>query len=126
MRNSKELRERVSVLTKKNYMFVKTKIIYICKMFVRSARSAAGHVRAFSQKGAATPPASQSSSTVNANVPGLSSKIVLPKSQPLGPGAATDGIYKVPEYYCYNRTSYYEAEVELAQFRCPQPSALKK
>lgn len=94
-------------------------------MYVRAARSAARHVRTFSQ-GAKPTSASPSSSTVNANVPGLSSKIVLPKSQPLGPGAATDGKYKVPEYYCYDRTSYYEAEVELAKYRLPQPSAVKK
>lgn len=88
--------------------------------------------RAFSQGASKTPASSKPSSpcapkaAINTNVPGLSQNIVLPKSQPLGPGAATDGDYKVPEYFCYNRTSYHEAEVELAQFRCPQPSALKK
>lgn len=92
------------------------------------------NVRAFSKK-ASKPPSSAASSGaapaspaagVNANVPGLSQKIVLPRSQPLGPGAATDGEYKVPEYYCYDRSSYHESEVELAKYRCPQPTANRK
>lgn len=63
---------------------------------------------------------------VNANVPGLSKKCVLPKAEPLGPGASSTGDYKVPEYYCYDKTSYAEAEIEMANFRCPQPSANRK
>lgn len=90
------------------------------------------NVRAFSQGASKTPTTSTPASacapktSINTNVPGLSQNIVLPRSQPLGPGAATDGAYKVPEYFCYNRTSYYEAEVEMAKYRLPQPSALKK
>lgn len=57
------------------------------------------------------------------DVPGLSPNIVKAKSQPLGPGASSTGPYKVPEYYCYDRFSYHESEVEMAKFRCPQPSA---
>lgn len=60
-----------------------------------------------------------------ADVPGLSSKIVKSVSTPVGPGASVTGNYKVPEYYCYNNLSYYEAEIEMERFRCPQPSALK-
>lgn len=62
---------------------------------------------------------------LNDNVPGLSDKCVLSKAEPLGPGASSTGVYKVPEYYCYNKTSYHEAEVELACFRGPQPSNTK-
>ncbi|XP_034474260.1 uncharacterized protein LOC117781590 [Drosophila innubila] len=60
------------------------------------------------------------------NVTGLSSACVKPTSTPVGPGASTTSNYKVPEYFCFNRFSYAEAEVEMAKFRCPQPSALKK
>lgn len=84
------------------------------------------NVRTFSK--ASKPPKSASqpkAEGVNANVPGLSANIVKPNSQPVGPGASVDGQYKVPEYYCFNRMSYHEAEVEMAKYRCPQPSALK-
>lgn len=63
------------------------------------------------------------SEKVDIAVAGLSANIVKPKSQPLGPGASSTGPYKVPEYYCYDRFSYHEAEVEMAKYRCPQPSA---
>lgn len=100
-------------------------------------RIATLNVRAFSKgaskspsgkaSGASSPPpAAAAPAGINANVPGLSSNIVLPKSQPLGPGASSTGEYKVPEYYCYTRTSYHEAEVELAKYRCPQPNANRK
>uniref|UniRef100_A0A1Q3FN19 Putative mitochondrial nadh-ubiquinone oxidoreductase 9 kDa subunit-like protein n=1 Tax=Culex tarsalis TaxID=7177 RepID=A0A1Q3FN19_CULTA len=60
---------------------------------------------------------------VSGDVPGLSSKCVHSKSGPIGPGASRDGEYKVPEYYCYDRNSYFEAEIEMSKFRLPQPSA---
>lgn len=93
-----------------------------------------GRVRHFS---AHTPPRSPSQAgaaaaacagppKINENVPGLSSKCVLPRSQPLGPGASPSGEYKVPEYYCYDKNSYAEAEIEMANFRCPQPDAHRK
>lgn len=63
---------------------------------------------------------------VNDNVPGLSQKCVLPKSGPHGPGASTTGDYKVPEYFCYDKNSFAEAEIEMASFRCPQPNANRK
>lgn len=80
--------------------------------------------RAFSGS-ASNPPAKPAAAAkaINSNVPGLSANIVKPKSQPLGPGAASDGTYKVPEYYSYDRFSYHEAEVEMAKYRCPQPTA---
>lgn len=70
--------------------------------------------------------ASAGPSKINENVPGLSSKCVLPRSQPLGPGASQSGDYKVPEYYCYDKNSFAEAEIEMANFRCPQPDAHRK
>ncbi|XP_045773681.1 uncharacterized protein LOC123873052 [Maniola jurtina] len=71
------------------------------------------------------PPAS---AKVNANVPGLSSAVIHPASEPLGPGVdpQKSGPYKVPEYFCYDNMSYFEAEIEMSKFRLPQPSALKK
>lgn len=60
------------------------------------------------------------------DVPGLSAKCVLPKNGPLGPGASATAEYKVPEYFCYDKTSYAEAELEMANFRCPQPTANRK
>ncbi|XP_055610048.1 uncharacterized protein LOC129756991 [Uranotaenia lowii] len=59
---------------------------------------------------------------VTGDVPGLSNKCVITKSGPLGPGAARDADYKVPEYYCYDKNSYFEAEIEMEKFRIPQPS----
>lgn len=71
------------------------------------------------------PPAS---SNVNANVPGLSSAVVHQATETLGPGVDPNksGPYKVPEYFCYDNMSFFEAEIEMSKFRCPQPSALKK
>lgn len=86
-------------------------------------------LRAFSQQTSATKPPTGGSvnpSVVKADVPGLSSNVVRKRAGPLGPGADTTGGYKVPEYFCYDQTSFAEAEVELAKYRCPQPSALKK
>lgn len=74
-------------------------------------------------KSAGAPP---TAAGIKSDVPGLSKKCVLPRAQPLGPGASTTGDYKVPEYYCYDKTSYAEAEIEMANFRCPQPSANRK
>nr|XP_036676988.1 uncharacterized protein LOC108021798 [Drosophila suzukii] len=59
------------------------------------------------------------------NVVGLSSNCVKPTTAPVGPGASATSGYKVPEYFSFNRFSYAEAEVEMAKYRCPQPSALK-
>lgn len=75
--------------------------------------------RLFSQK------KTSGDSQVNTNVPGLSSNVIKQKAEPLGPGASTTGAYKVPEYFCYDRFSYHGAEVEMAKYRCPQPSAVK-
>ncbi|XP_053696214.1 uncharacterized protein LOC128743627 [Sabethes cyaneus] len=59
------------------------------------------------------------------DVPGLSSKCVRSKSGPIGPGASRDGEYKVPEYFCYDKGSFFEAEVEMEKYRLPQPSSVK-
>ncbi|XP_035776212.1 uncharacterized protein LOC118458133 [Anopheles albimanus] len=82
--------------------------------------------RAYSQptapagsKGPAAPP----SPAASGEVPGLSSRCVQQKDGPVGPGADHKGTYKVPEYFSYNQTSYFEAEVEMSKFRIPQPSA---
>lgn len=89
--------------------------------------------RAFSQ-GSSKPPKKATTQTttttvkkeaIKTDVPGLSANIVKQRSQPLGPGASPTGPYKVPEYYCYDRFSYHEAEVEMAKYRCPQPSAVQ-
>lgn len=64
---------------------------------------------------AASPPTSE--------VPGLSAQVVRVPSEPVGPGAAKSGDYKNPEYYCYDKTSYFEAEIEILKYRCPQPSS---
>uniref|UniRef100_A0A1L8DC39 Uncharacterized protein n=1 Tax=Nyssomyia neivai TaxID=330878 RepID=A0A1L8DC39_9DIPT len=84
-------------------------------------------IRPFSQS--ATPPSS-TPKTVDplSKVSGLTQKVVLkPESgKKVGPGAAHDADYKVPEYFLYGRHSYHEAEIELASFRCPQPSAIRK
>lgn len=56
-------------------------------------------------------------------VPGLSDRCVKVPNSPVGPGAAKDTDYKNPEYFCYDKTSYFEAEIEMLKYRCPQPSA---
>ncbi|EDV46063.1 uncharacterized protein LOC6551429 [Drosophila erecta] len=68
---------------------------------------------------------SQSGAPSSPTVVGLTSNCVKPTTGPVGPGASATGGYKVPEYYSFNRFSYAEAEVEMAKYRCPQPSALK-
>lgn len=90
--------------------------------------------RGFSERGVgqsqgpsstSTPP---SSASVNTNVPGLSSNVIHPAEAPVGPGVDPNksGAYKVPEYFCYDNMSFFEAEIEMSKFRLPQPSALKK
>lgn len=70
---------------------------------------------------------SSSSSNVT-DVPGLSSAVVHPANQPVGPGVdpKKSGAYKVPEYFCYDNMSFFEAEIEMSKYRMPQPSSLKK
>ncbi|XP_014260924.1 uncharacterized protein LOC106673349 [Cimex lectularius] len=59
------------------------------------------------------------------SVPGLSENVLKVPSQEVGPGATKDGEYKNPEYFCYNKTSYFEAEIEMLKFRLPQPISKK-
>uniref|UniRef100_A0A7G3AFI8 Uncharacterized protein n=1 Tax=Lutzomyia longipalpis TaxID=7200 RepID=A0A7G3AFI8_LUTLO len=77
-----------------------------------------------SSSGQSQPPTSEPLSKVS----GLTQKVVMkPESgKKVGPGASHDAEYKVPEYFLYGRHSYHEAEIELAPYRCPQPSALRK
>ncbi|XP_026481889.1 uncharacterized protein LOC113389054 [Ctenocephalides felis] len=58
------------------------------------------------------------------NVTGLSSQIILKREGPIGPNDSKNE-YKVKEYFCYDRSSYFQAEIEMAKYRLPQPSALK-
>jgi NADH dehydrogenase (ubiquinone) flavoprotein 3 len=60
--------------------------------------------------------------SVNVNVQGLSKAVVDVPSEPVGPGAAKNTDYKNPEYFCYDKNSFFEAEVEMLKYRCPQPS----
>ncbi|XP_073834905.1 NADH:ubiquinone oxidoreductase subunit V3 [Musca autumnalis] len=86
-------------------------------------------VRCYSKAtGAAKPPTGSPAIATTPNVTGLSSNCVKPTTSPVGfMGASADNPnYKVPEYFSFNRFSYHEAEVEMAKYRCPQPSALKK
>lgn len=62
------------------------------------------------------------SSKLNSDVPGLSDRVIKPSKGPVGPGASKGSQYKNPEYFSYDRLSYYEAEIEMAKYRCPQPS----
>ncbi|GLV35722.1 uncharacterized protein CBL_01127 [Carabus blaptoides fortunei] len=71
------------------------------------------------------PKSAASAPATNVNVPGLS-KAVHTTDEPVGPGASKSGEYKVPEYFNYNKNSYFEAEVEMNKYRLPQPSSLKK
>ncbi|XP_064538455.1 NADH dehydrogenase [ubiquinone] flavoprotein 3, mitochondrial [Drosophila montana] len=90
-----------------------------------------GYSQAQKGAGASRPPPSSSkvgtapSAAPVSNVTGLSSACVRPTTTPVGPGASPTSGYKVPEYFSFNRFSFAEAEVEMAKYRCPQPSALK-
>lgn len=82
--------------------------------------------RFYSQKSTPTQKTTKTADDAqNINVPGLSSYVIKQRAEPLGPGASKTKAYKVPEYFCYDRFSYHGAEVEMAKYRCPQPSALK-
>ncbi|XP_018579472.1 uncharacterized protein LOC108917395 [Anoplophora glabripennis] len=70
------------------------------------------------------PPSSTPSAPL-LDVPGLSEACVKVTSQPVGPGAAKNTAYKNPEYFCYDKNSYFEAEIEMLKYRCPQPSKHK-
>lgn len=59
------------------------------------------------------------------DVKGLSAKVVHPTTEPVGPGASKASKYKNPEYFCYDKNSFFEAEIEMASYRCPQPSNKK-
>lgn len=85
--------------------------------------------RAYSNAASKSGAASTAKTAKTTNQPqltaaGLSEKCVKSKKEPVGPGATSNGEYKVPEYFCYDKTSYAEAEIEMAKFRCPQPSAV--
>ncbi|XP_050309222.1 uncharacterized protein LOC126745419 [Anthonomus grandis grandis] len=59
------------------------------------------------------------------NVQGLSENCVKVSKEPVGPGASKSSNYQNPEYFCYDKNSYFEAEVEMLKYRCPQPSVHK-
>lgn len=68
----------------------------------------------------------QTEPQISSNVTGLSANVVANPSGPVGPGASKDSPdYKNPEYFCYNRMSYHEAEIEMLKYRCPQPDNKK-
>ncbi|XP_076252604.1 uncharacterized protein LOC143191435 [Rhynchophorus ferrugineus] len=71
------------------------------------------------------PPRTSKAATSTVNVPGLSQNVVKVTTEPVGPGASKSSGYKNPEYFCYDKTSYFEAEVEMLKYRCPQPSVYK-
>lgn len=82
--------------------------------------------KAPSSSSASKPPSSApAASSTPANVPGLSSDVLQVPNEPVGPGASKAAEYKNPEYYCYDKTSYFQAEIEMLKYRCPQPSAQK-
>lgn len=77
----------------------------------------------FNKPPAAAPSGSSAPPSPSLDVPGLSAQVVRIPSEPVGPGAAKSADYKNPEYYCYDKTSYFEAEIEMLKYRCPQPSS---
>ncbi|KAI5694942.1 hypothetical protein M8J75_007973 [Diaphorina citri] len=64
-----------------------------------------------------------SSQNISGNVPGLSEKVLAVPKSAVGPGASKSSDYKNPEYFSYNKNSYFEAEIEMLKYRCPQPKA---
>lgn len=84
--------------------------------------------RAYSEGAQTTGSGSSTVPPPTADAPGLSGAVVIHTAEPVGPGIKPDksGPYKSPEYFCYNDMSYYEAEVEMAKYRCPAPNAHRK
>ncbi|KAJ1524276.1 hypothetical protein ONE63_010789 [Megalurothrips usitatus] len=80
----------------------------------------------YSSAGSKEPAKGSAVSSAIPDVPGLSKKVLDVPNAEVGPGASKSTQYKNPEYFCYNNTSYFEAEIEMLKYRCPQPSALKK
>ncbi|VVC44673.1 UPF0767 family,NADH-ubiquinone oxidoreductase flavoprotein 3 [Cinara cedri] len=63
---------------------------------------------------------------VKADVKGLSSKVIIANPSPERvKKAAENGPYKNPQYFSYHKTSYFDAEIEMLQYRLPVPSSLK-
>merc|ERR1712128_33567 len=44
-------------------------------------------------------------------------------TEPVGPGAGKTTEYPNPEYFLYDKVSYFDLELEMKKDRCPQPSA---
>lgn len=83
--------------------------------------------RNFSQQtGSPKPSCASSGEAIKTDVPGLSGSCLSNPTEPVGPGVepSKSGDYKVPEYFCYNVMSYYEAEIEMSKYRLPQPSSI--
>lgn len=83
--------------------------------------------RNFSQQtGSPKPSSASSAEAIKTDVPGLSGSCLSTPTEPVGPGVepSKSGDYKVPEYFCYNVMSYYEAEIEMSKYRLPQPSSI--
>lgn len=66
-----------------------------------------------------------SQKVIDSNVSGLSENCMKIPSGRIGPNAGKDKEYKNPEYFCYDKDSFGEAEVELEKFRLPAPSNKK-
>ncbi|XP_067004419.2 uncharacterized protein [Anabrus simplex] len=79
-----------------------------------------------SQESSSTKPKPSAPISSIPDVPGLSSAVVAAATGEVGPGASKTGDYKNPEYFLYNNMSYFEAEIEMAKYRLPQPSSKKK
>lgn len=108
------------------YIFADTRLLPSSMRFARQLIVTG--VRSFSQKaGAPSSSAGQHAAAAPqdplANVKGLSADCLQASNQPVGPGAAANAPYKVPEYFLYNTMSYHHAEVEMQKYRIPQPNA---
>ncbi|BES90943.1 Hypothetical protein NTJ_03751 [Nesidiocoris tenuis] len=68
-----------------------------------------------------SPPAAKA--PIVKDVPGLSANCLSVPNEAVGPGVTAQSEYKVPEYFCYDKTSYFEAEIEILKYRLPQPSS---
>lgn len=91
------------------------------RSFSSSRRGFQGGIIVFNKR-TSSAPRSAASPLPSAEVPGLSSDVLKVPNEPVGPGASKAADYKNPEYYCYDKTSYFQAEIEMLKYRCPQPS----
>ncbi|KAA0193849.1 hypothetical protein HAZT_HAZT007679 [Hyalella azteca] len=80
-------------------------------------------IRCMASSGSKTTAPSKASTASTIPPPYQSPATPNPGDKVVGPGASKSGEYKCSEYYCYNKSSYFDLEAEMVKDRIPQPVA---